>query len=243
MLILALLCHSFAPPVDKHSATARVPHDTSHRPLMGLPSADGLLVIRGGSSGERVYDVVTAYRKSLREAPFATNCATSAALTVISDRIAQVVDKSHSGLARSGWALVWGAMCSALLTPWFAKLQEWFPHAASRWDQLVLKLLVNQALVSPGINSLFFCFVVLTRVAPTLRMTRLKLALLMRKLRSELPSTMLQSSVYWTCIQVRCSPVDALGPRAPHICTSLISWLAFTCGRRSTFDVCRNSTL
>ena len=99
------------------------------------------------------------------------------------------------------WAFVWGALCSLLLTPWYSALAYWFPLARTSIVQLLGKLMTNQALLAPGLNTLFFCYVIVTQVSPPLRMNASKRSQLASKLRLELPQVIMRSAAYWTVMQ------------------------------------------
>lgn len=154
---------------------------------------------------------------------------------MVSDRIAQSVDDgSRRGLVRSAWALLWGALCSLLLTPWYDALARWFPTARTSLKVLAAKVLTNQLVVAPGLNTLFFCYVVLTQVAPAFRMPAAKRALLGSKLRRELPATILRSCAYWACVQTL--NFRLLPPQYATVCTMCASvvwstYLAFVAHR------------
>ena len=152
-----------------------------------------LLSLRGGHTASLVHITLASYHRAMQEAPLRTNCVTSAVLSVLSDRIAQSVERSgRTGQTRSMWAFVWGALCSVLLTPWYSVLGAWFPLARTSWLQLIAKLLTNQALLAPGLNTLFFFYVIITQVSPPLRMNASKRSQLDATLRRELPNVIMR---------------------------------------------------
>ena len=61
------------------------------------------------------------------------------------------------------------------------------------------KVAVNQLVMSPGLNGCFFCFAILTRESPRARYTADKGARMLKKLRTDLPRTMLRSNAFWIC--------------------------------------------
>ena len=184
-----------------------------------------------------VQTVATVYMQAVHAAPLSTNAATAGFLTVLSDKIAQRLDKdpSRKGVRRSAWALMWGVLCSLLLTPWYEALDRAFPLARASWSQLAGKLAVNQAVVAPGLNALFFCYVIYTQVSPALRMTSVKRKQLVAKLHGELPATILRSAAYWTVMQA--INFRMLPPELTVLwtmCASVVwsSYLAFVAHRR-----------
>ena len=89
----------------------------------------------------------------------------AAGLSVLADGMAQAVERRGSwDVSRAAWISAWGASVSGLmLFFWFRLLARLFPLAASSTAQLVGKVALNQAVMSPGLNAGFFTFVVLTR--------------------------------------------------------------------------------
>ena len=85
---------------------------------------------------------------------------------------------------------------------WFGFLGSLFPGARTSLSQLGLKVLVNQLVLSPGLNAGFFAFVVLTRSPPVARMSAEKWASLADKLRSDLWPTFMRGNVYWSAVQL-----------------------------------------
>ena len=140
---------------------------------------------------------------AITAAPLATNAATSAALSMLSDRIAQRLDTTVTRYdpERTLYIAVWGAFVSVVLKPWYAILAYLFPRAASSAAQVVGKVAVNQLVIAPSFNGGFFAFAILTRELPRLRMTSEKRSRLRIKLRAELLRTVIRSTAFWSVVQ------------------------------------------
>jgi len=112
--------------------------------------------------------LASAYTASLDLAPLATNCATSACLSVLSDAFAQRLGPgTEYDSHRAAWIFVWGALVSGLvMAAWLKLLAALFPEAQTSAAQLVGKVFVNQLVMSPGLNGGFFAFAIWTREAP-----------------------------------------------------------------------------
>ena len=132
-----------------------------------LSSCHGLAAahrLRGGAA-LTLPPLVGAYQSALAAAPITTNVLSAASLSVLADGMAQAVERRGSwDVSRAAWISAWGASVSGLmLFFWFRLLARLFPLAASSTAQLVGKVALNQAVMSPGLNAGFFTFVVLTR--------------------------------------------------------------------------------
>ena len=148
--------------------------------------------------------LASSYTSALSTNPLATNCVTSSALAVLSDGIAQRLDLSTSSWdwERSGWMALWGAVVAGLmLSQWYVFLKRCSPRASTSAMALAGKVAVNQLVMSPGLNGCFFCFAILTRESPRARYTADKGARMLKKLRTDLPRTMLRSNAFWICVQ------------------------------------------
>ena len=110
--------------------------------------------------------VVSLYCTALAKNPIATNCATAAALSVASDAIAQSVERRGStdptqkhDTFRSLWMALWGFIMSGLMIHyWFIFLNGLFPVEGLTLVGALKKVMVNQLVMSPGLNGLFFTF-------------------------------------------------------------------------------------
>ena len=183
--------------------------------------------------------LVSAYQSALVAAPLATNVVTASGLSVLADGMAQAVEQHGAEVrswdhSRAAWISVWGAAVSGcMLFFWFRLLAYLFPLAASRPMQLLGKVALNQAVMSPGLNAGFFTFAILTREAPILRLTAEKRTLLCRKLREDLPRTIRRSCYFWSVAQTinfRYMPLayNTLWTNACFlIWTTYISWVGF----------------
>jgi len=151
--------------------------------------------------------VVSLYCNALAKNPIATNCATAAALSVASDAIAQSVERRGStdstqkhDTVRSLWMALWGFIMSGLMIHyWFIFLNGLFPVEGLTLVGALKKVMVNQLVMSPGLNGLFFTFTTYTRgdVAGGD-----KKAFLKRKLATDLLPTIKRSCVYWGTVQL-----------------------------------------
>mmetsp|Transcript_24695 Transcript_24695/g.82102 ORF Transcript_24695/g.82102 Transcript_24695/m.82102 type:complete len:200 (-) Transcript_24695:682-1281(-) len=146
-----------------------------------------------------------AARQRLLDGRITTNVLSAAGLSVLADGMAQAVERRGSwDVSRAAWISAWGASVSGLmLFFWFRLLARLFPLAASSTAQLVGKVALNQAVMSPGLNAGFFTFVVLTRDKPYLRLDGEKRRRLGRKLKSDLPATVRRSCYFWGVAQAR----------------------------------------
>ena len=147
-----------------------------------------------------------AYCSSLATAPVITNCLTAAALSITSDGIAQSFERTSStkdaehDYARSAWMGLWGYSISGLLVHyWFIFLDRLFPVAGLTFVGAVKKVTVNQLVMSPLLNSMFFAFTTYTRadVVGTTRREYLK-----RKLAQDMIPTIKRSCAYWGTVQL-----------------------------------------
>ena len=162
--------------------------------------------------------VAASYCQSLATAPLLTNCLTASALSVTSDAIAQRVERQKStpppaarkwspgafvarhDFSRSVWMSAWGFTISGLLVHyWFIFLNGLFPVAGLTLAGALKKVTVNQIVMSPLLNAMFFAFTTYTRgdVAGGSRR-----AFLRRKLDQDLVPTMKRSCVYWGSVQL-----------------------------------------
>jgi len=97
---------------------------------------------------------------------------------------------------------VWGFLISGLLCSyWFKLLNSIFPPEGLTLAGALKKVFVNQLIMSPGLNGLFFAFTTFTRpdIASSESSRR---AFLGRKLKQDLLPTIKKSCVYWGTIQL-----------------------------------------
>ena len=158
-----------------------------------------VLALRGGSP----LALLGPYNRALVAAPLLTNTVTAAGLSVLSDGVAQRLESGAAwNVERGAWQAVWGAVISgAMLFFWFKMLALWFPRARDSVTHLVLKVCVNQIVMSPGLNGGFFAFVMLTRMRPKLQFGAEKRRAYAAKCRQDLLPTCLRSCVFWTLVQ------------------------------------------
>ena len=211
----------------------------------GLRGGAALTSLLGGAFG--------AYRAALTSAPITTNVVSAAALSLLADSTAQTVERrlaaspssaapaaSHTAwdVRRSASIVVWGALVSGFsLYFWFRLLARLFPRAATSTAQLIGKVALNQLVMSPSLNAGFFTYVVFTRVEPPLRFTEAKRAILLEKLRRDLPTTIRRSCYFWSVCQTinfRLMPLvwQTLWTNACFlIWTTYLSWVGFRARR------------
>jgi len=95
---------------------------------------------------------------------------------------------------------LWGWLISGLLIHyWFVFLNGLFPAKGLTLVGALKKVGVNQVVMSPGLNSLFFAFTTYTRGDVD---GGQKLAFLKRKLAADLVPTIKRSCAYWGTIQL-----------------------------------------
>ena len=151
--------------------------------------------------------VTSLYCAALAKHPITTNCATAAVLSVTSDAIAQRLERranpdagKHHDVSRTSWMALWGWIISGLLIHyWFIFLNGLFPVEGLTLIGALKKVGVNQLVMSPGLNALFFAFTTYTRGDVG---SGQKLAFLKRKLAADLIPTMKRSCLYWGTIQL-----------------------------------------
>mmetsp|Transcript_57351 Transcript_57351/g.124613 ORF Transcript_57351/g.124613 Transcript_57351/m.124613 type:complete len:202 (+) Transcript_57351:125-730(+) len=151
-----------------------------------------------------VRPVVAGYMHALSTQPVLTNIVTASGLSVLSDSVAQRLDPTTStwDVGRAMCIALWGAVVSGYLLPhWLRLLARLFPNAATSITALVLKVGLNQAVMSPGLNGGFFTFAIFTREQPRFQMPKHKRQMLVAKLKADLPSTILRSCGYWSVVQ------------------------------------------
>jgi Mpv17 / PMP22 family len=158
--------------------------------------------------------MLETYRGLLRSHPLQTNMVTASILTVASDCISQSMERRIANASSTTTATrtvqhdfqrstamgIYGAFVfGAFVTWWFSILSRWVPVAAGDLKAVIKKVLVNQVLMSPGLNTVFFTWVVFTRKPFSTTLDQ-KLTTLREKLRTDLPATIARSCVYWTIL-------------------------------------------
>eukprot|EP01012_Entosiphon_sulcatum_P008776 TRINITY_DN14821_c0_g1_i1.p1 TRINITY_DN14821_c0_g1~~TRINITY_DN14821_c0_g1_i1.p1 ORF type:complete len:184 (+),score=21.45 TRINITY_DN14821_c0_g1_i1:464-1015(+) len=103
------------------------------------------------------------YLWALRHRPLRTNVISAGLILSVGDRIAQVVEggeKDHN-FARSARLAVWGSLISAPISYyWFRQLERWWP-ASGGFKAALRKTVVNQLIMAPFLNALFFFYVII----------------------------------------------------------------------------------
>lgn len=110
-----------------------------------------------------------------------------------------IKDRSHS-FYRSFCMSIYGAVIFGwLVTYWFKFLNSLVPPETITLPRALLKVSINQVVMSPLLNSLFFGYVILVRdLSSTLRE---KLTLYKKKVAVDLLPTIMRSCAYWGCVQ------------------------------------------
>jgi hypothetical protein len=107
--------------------------------------------------------------------------------------------RKHS-IYRSFCISVYGAIVYGwLISYWYKFLNALIPPEGITVSKVLLKVGINQAIMAPGLNSLFFTFATLTRDLAVPLETRL--ATLKKKLRQDLLPTITRSCIYWGIVQ------------------------------------------
>ena len=155
------------------------------------------------------------YAQSLYSKPLMTNMLTAASLTVVSDSLSQRYERrivlsnsanttnnsnvKHS-FYRSFCMSIYGSTIYGLfITHWFTFLNSLIPQESLTFQKALLKVLINQIIMSPTLNTLFFAYVALTR--DPMSSWSNKVSSLKLKLEKDLIPTMARSCVYWGIAQ------------------------------------------
>ena len=119
----------------------------------------------------------------------------------------------------------WGVVMTGLVvTLWFRFLSQVFPGATRAAPAtLVAKVAVNQAVMSPFLNTLFFGWVILTRDRPN--SSAVLLARWRTKLAADLRPTILRSLVFWSSLNF-C--IFGCLPLAWHVFATSIGFFVWT---------------
>ena len=156
------------------------------------------------------------YVRSLNQFPTTTNIVTASALCVVSDAISQSAERRAASAASTSTlttaaakphsfyrslcmsvygAVVYGFVCMH----WLRFLNTLVPQKNITPLLVVKKVMINQAIMSPFLNSLFFTWVSFTRdLSLSLRE---RAAATQRKLAQDLVPTIVRSCVYWGIAQ------------------------------------------
>lgn len=163
----------------------------------------------------------TLYKAVLSKYPLPTNMITAGSLSVLSDSISQKIErvnvekqvtdskltiakKSKHSFNRSLAMFFYGfGISGGFVSLWFKFLNNLIPtSASSSIVQVSKKVAVNQVVMSPILNSMFFTWVIFTR-ASTFRLTFAeKLETLKQKLNQDLMGTIKRSYLYWTVVNM-----------------------------------------
>ena len=169
-------------------------------------------------SGHVFLNPLQYYNGLLTSQPLLTNCLTAATLAVVSDSVAQsftrqpakpasltapaVLEATKHDYTRSAWMALWGFTVSGLMcSAWFAWLNSIFPAHDLSLGGAFRKVCLNQLVMSPTLNTLFFTFTTFTRPDRT-QVGVSRLDLLRAKLVKDLIPTIKKSTIYWGSIQI-----------------------------------------
>ena len=121
------------------------------------------------------------------------------------ERKAHVADDSRPGpppphsVSRSASMAVWGfTMSGFVVAQWFKRLNAWFPPSGMTLPRLLKKIAVNQAVISPTFNGLFFGYAIFTRSAG--KSFGELWEMYAAKVRQDLGPTIRRSMVYWSSV-------------------------------------------
>lgn len=153
------------------------------------------------------------YKQALAARPLITNMVTAGSLSVLSDSITQRAEKdglssTSSSMGpynyyRSATMFVYGFLIGGgFVSLWFKILNRWIPtNASSSLLLVVKKVFVNQVIMSPILNSMFFTWVGLTRGGLDTTMKD-KRELIVNKITNDLVPTMKRSCFYWGIVNI-----------------------------------------
>jgi protein Mpv17 len=154
---------------------------------------------------------IKLYKFQLNARPLLTNCVTAASLSVLSDSVAQTIERkinesvnddrnlNHS-IRRSLWMALWGFTVSGLMCSyWLTWLASIFPAEGMGIGRALMKVSVNQVVMSPSLNVLFFSYTTYTRRDVSSVMPRAEF--LKMKIKQDLVPTIKRSCLYWGSLQ------------------------------------------
>ena len=111
------------------------------------------------------------------------------------------ISRGQFSFYRSLCMSVYGAIVLGwLVSQWFQFLNNLIPRDGITIGRVIQKVFINQLIMSPFLNSLFFCYVIFTRDF-TSTLTQ-KYTLLKKKLQADLLPTIARSCVYWSIIHL-----------------------------------------
>lgn len=181
------------------------------------------------------------YANALKTRPLRTNVATSGLITVASDTIAQYVDRQSAerkgsacddvflDMQRSLSMLCWGTVVSGCaLFYWFRFLDRLFPPERNTIMRVLAKVGVNQAGLAFPLNGAFFG--VATARAHDLTKPcdrRAWLADWERKVRDDLPITVVQSTSFWGPVQALNFVLVPQYARALYVNVAFFTWTTY----------------
>ena len=164
---------------------------------------------------------ITLYKAALSKYPLPTNMITAGSLSVLSDSISQKIErlnvekqvseskltiskKSKHSFERSLAMFFYGFTISGgFVYLWFRFLNNLIPtSASSSIVQVAKKVAVNQIVMSPILNSMFFAWVIFTRTSTFHLPFQEKLDTLKQKLSQDLMGTIKRSYFYWTTVNM-----------------------------------------
>ena len=195
LTLLVLSCHASS--LKLRGPLPTIPRRGSHLAMVGMPALVG--------------EAAAVYKRCLLSSPVATNCITSSALSVLSDGLAQRLERMGTAKKgagddvaklkhkwdRSAWIALWGFCVSGyVVSCWFRVLNSLFP--VGQPSLALPKVLVNQIVMSPSMTLMFFTFVTFTRGDAS---GESRVELLKRKIRRDLVATMSQSAIFWGVVQ------------------------------------------
>jgi len=187
--------------------------------------------------------LIDLYNGAMKSSPLKTNIATAAIVSLISDSITQKIEREmakkalnksklsvspppHSYYRSLTMFVYGGAVFGAFVTHWFRFLSKLFPLEGDMRTlaQLLKKVMFNQLFMSPGLNAFFFSFVIFTRNFECSFQT--KFEMLKRKLRNDLPPTLMRSFAYWTIVNTF---IFSSVPSHLNVLGTNIGFLIWTC--------------
>jgi Na+/phosphate symporter len=149
--------------------------------------------------------LATLYKTALHKNPLVTNCITASSLCVLGDSVAQRIElsaatsiegkKTTHSFERSLWMAVWGLLVSGILCSlWLQWLETIFPSEGMTLMRAASKVVVNQIVMAPLVNSMFFAFITFTRPLPSISTRK---AYLTKRIKHDLWPTIKRSCAYW----------------------------------------------
>lgn len=155
--------------------------------------------------------VVISYSNCLKYYPKSTNIATASALAILSDSVAQSIERktirAKTGVStkqsfhRSLVMGIYGAcVYGYIMTIWYQFLNSIIPAEGMTTSLLLLKVFIHQLCTSPTLSSLFFGYIILTR--DFTKPLHEKYIQFQNKLKHDLLPTVKKATVYWGLFQI-----------------------------------------